>query len=56
VPSELVGTISSRKWENQLKKLWEYRQDQEDISLVESEMRKTQKGISLKDYIKKCHQ
>jgi len=54
VPKELVGNVSSWKWENRLKNLWQYQKDQEDVSLVENEMKKQQKPISLKDYIKKC--
>ena len=43
VPKTIVGNLTTWKWENRLKKLWEYRQDQEDIKLVESEMKKNQK-------------
>ena len=54
VPKELVGDVTSWKRENWLKTLWQYQKDQEDIKLVEDEMKKQQKSISLKDYIKQC--
>lgn len=54
VPKELVGDVASWKRENRLKTLWQYQKDQEDIALVEDEMKKPQKSMSLKDYIKQC--
>ena len=54
VPKELVSEVVSWKREQWLKTLREYKRDQEDIKLVEDEMKKPQKSIFLKDYVKKC--
>jgi len=52
VPKELVGEVSTRKWENRLKKIREYKKDQEDIALVHDAMEHDTKSVSLKDYLK----
>lgn len=54
VPREIVGNVSNWKRENWLEKLRQYQKDQEDISLVQQEMKKDQKGVSLEDYLKRC--
>ena len=54
VPKELANKVSSWKREKWLKTLREYKKDQEDIELVKDEMKKPQKPVSLKDYVKKC--
>jgi hypothetical protein len=52
VPKELVGDVATWKRENWLTTLWQYQKDKEDIALVEAEMKKSQRSISLKDYMK----
>jgi len=54
VPKELVWEVSTWKWENRLKKIWEYKKDQEDIELVHDAMEHDTKSVSLKDYLKSC--
>ena len=54
VPKELVGEVSTWKWENRLKKVREYKKDQEDIELVHDAMEHDTKSVSLKDYLKSC--
>jgi len=54
VPKELVWEVSTRKWENRLKKIWEYKKDQEDIDLVHEAMKHDTKSVSLQDYLESC--
>ena len=54
VPKELVWKVSNRKWENWLEKVWEFKKDQEDISLVKQAMEEDKESISLQDYLKSC--
>jgi len=54
VPKEIVGKVTNRKRENWLKKVWEYKKDQEDIELVHEAMKQDSKSISLEDYLKSC--
>ena len=54
VPKELVWEVSTWKWENRLKKIWEYKKDQEDIDLVQDAMKHDTKSVSLQDYLKSC--
>ena len=54
VPKELVGDVATWKRERWLKTLWQYQKDQEDIALVEDEMKKPQNSMSLNDYIQQC--
>lgn len=54
VPKELVEKVSTWTWDLRLQKLWEYRQDQEDIELVQQAMKEQGKECSLDAYLQEC--
>jgi len=54
VPNDVVGKIKEREWDTWLKKLREYRKDQEDITLVQEEMKKAQAPVCLSEYLSGC--
>lgn len=54
VPKELAEKVSTWTWDLWLQKLWEYRQDQEDIELVKQAMQEEEKSCSLDEYLQEC--
>ncbi|PZM87013.1 MAG: hypothetical protein DLD55_03555 [candidate division SR1 bacterium] len=54
VPKELAEKVSTWTWDLRLQKLWEYRQDQEDIELVKQAMQEEEKSCSLDEYLQGC--
>ena len=54
VPKELAEKVSTWTWDLWLQKLWEYRQDQEDIELVKQAMQEEGESCSLDKYLQRC--
>ena len=54
VPKEFSKGVSTWKWEEWLRKFWEFQQDQQDIMLVEHEQSQKQSPVSLDDFLQKC--